>query len=64
MKTFDFIQMTISHNLKDRILKLWNPTASLPFLLLRHSLIEERSIEGWEQFLGPLNAWQGLIVDN
>ena len=46
MKTFDFIQMMISHNLKGphpkalpACRRAGNPTASLPFLLLRHSLL-------------------------
>jgi hypothetical protein len=46
MKAFDFIQATISHNPKTRILKLWNPTASLPGLRLRHNLQGKREGEG------------------
>src|SRR4030042_6075681 len=50
MKTFDFIQMTISHSLKDphpkalpACRRAGNATASLPFLLLRHSLLGRRA---------------------
>jgi hypothetical protein len=43
MKTFDFIQVTISHNLKDPHSKALEPGRLFPFCLrLRLSLLEGR----------------------